>query len=291
MPDEPMPEMETPEEESGKKSPVSFGRSLASALQRRMLIGLVTIIPLACVLFVFIFSINKIHAFFKPVITKTIIERYRLSPEELVELNYPPEVKENSFFVHIAGQPRRVPKLYVGIASRILAIFLFVSALYIIGLLSGTFIVRRTLSLSESIVERIPGLKTVYRGSKQLVETVVNQQKQTLTEVILIEYPRKNVWVVGYVTGSTLLTNTGQRYLNIFIPTTPNPTSGFFVLCLEEEILYTNLTIEEAVKYVVSAGIVVPEDIKAVPYRERKSIRRHPRQLEPHSKLVENLDI
>ncbi len=136
--------------------------------------------------------------------------------------------------------------------------------IYLIGLFGGNLIGRRVLSTFERVVLRIPLVKGIYGAARQLLDAFTATSAQAFSKVVLVEYPRPGLWVVGFVTrekthgtGSNRLRDT----VPVFLPTTPNPTSGWMILVAREELLVLDMTIEEAVKLVVSGGIVGPEDL------------------------------
>ena len=233
-----------------KKKKLSISRSLLQALRRRILVGLVTVIPIALAAFVFILSINWIYNLFEPIIKPLFLDKVM----DLLGLD-----PENKSLVTRG----------LDIVALVLAVSLFISALYITGLLSSTFIVRRFIHIGESIVDRIPGIKTVYKGSKQIVESVSRPKKKSFREVVLVQYPKVDSWVIAFVTGKSRIQNTGETFINVFVPTTPNPTSGFLMLLPAQDIRATNLTVEDAVKFVMSAGIVVADNLQTVSYDQK----------------------
>ncbi|MDC1383006.1 DUF502 domain-containing protein [Candidatus Puniceispirillum sp.] len=133
----------------------------------------------------------------------------------------------------------------------------------LIGAVAAGFMGRWIIRLGESILNRMPVVRSIYGATKQILETVISTQSDAFREVVLVEYPRRNLWVIGFVTGATkgevarLVPGTN---VNVFIPTTPNPTSGFLLFCPVKDIVYLNMSVEEAVKLVVSGGIVSPPD-------------------------------
>jgi uncharacterized membrane protein len=109
----------------------------------------------------------------------------------------------------------------------------------------------------------MPVVRTIYGATKQILETVISAQSDAFREVVLVEYPRRGLWVIGFVTGSTkgeVARVVPGSNANVFIPTTPNPTSGFLLFCPVKDIIRLGMTNEEAVKLVVSGGIVSPPD-------------------------------
>ena len=129
-----------------------------------------------------------------------------------------------------------------------------------IGWLSLSFIGKRLLNLFNTILKRIPILRTIYSAILQMTETFTKKDSQK-KNVVLIEYPRKGTWAVGFATkenSGEITDKTKKKLINVFVPTTPNPTSGFLLMFPEEEVIYLDLTFEEASKFIVSAGTSNP---------------------------------
>ena len=121
----------------------------------------------------------------------------------------------------------------------------------------GRYIIR----LGEAILNRMPVVRSIYGATKQILETVISTQSDAFREVVLVEYPRRELWVIGFVTGNTkgeVAGHIAYSMVNVFVPTTPNPTSGFLLFCPREDVIFLKMTVEEAVKLVVSGGIVTP---------------------------------
>ena len=126
----------------------------------------------------------------------------------------------------------------------------------IVGGLSLSFFGRRILKLIDDLFKRIPFLRTVYSAIVQMTETF-SKKDDNKKSVVLIEYPRKGVWAVGFATKENkgeMSIKTGKNLINVFVPTTPNPTSGFLLMFPIDEVIYLNMTFEEASKFIVSAG-------------------------------------
>ncbi len=135
----------------------------------------------------------------------------------------------------------------------------------LIGFLVSNFLGRKFLRIGEKILAKIPIVKTIYQGVKQLTTGIVSDKKM-FSKVVLIQYPVRNLHQIGFVTGEDkhfVKKNHGQKMLKIFIPTTPNPTSGFFCIVPESEIQYLDLTADEAFRLIISAGSAEPEKMKA----------------------------
>jgi len=126
----------------------------------------------------------------------------------------------------------------------------------IVGGLSLSFFGRRILKLIDDLFKRIPFLRTVYSAILQMTETF-SKKDDGKRSVVLIEYPRKGVWAVGFATKENkgeMAQKIGKKLVNVFVPTTPNPTSGFLLMFPLEEVIYLNMSFEEASKFIVSAG-------------------------------------
>jgi len=126
----------------------------------------------------------------------------------------------------------------------------------IVGGLSLSFFGRRILKLIDDLFKRIPFLRTVYSAIVQMTETF-SKKDDNKKSVVLVEYPRKGVWAVGFATKENtgeMAEKTNQKLINVFVPTTPNPTSGFLLMFPIEDVIYLNMTFEEASKFIVSAG-------------------------------------
>ena len=129
-----------------------------------------------------------------------------------------------------------------------------------IGWLSLSFIGKRLLKLFEDVLKRIPILRTIYSAITQMTETFTKSEGNT-KNVVLVEYPRKGSWAVGFATKENtpgIADKTKQNLVNVFIPTTPNPTSGFLLMFPKEEVIYLDITFEQASKFIVSAGTSDP---------------------------------
>ena len=152
------------------------------------------------------------------------------------------------------------PNYYLPIDIPGLEIIISLFLITFIGWLSLTFIGKRLVNIFENILNRIPILRTIYSSAEQLIENF-SQDKKTKKSVVLVQYPRKGIWAVGFATKENtgkIKQSIGQDTINVFVPTTPNPTSGFLLMFPKEDVIYLDLTFEEASKFVVSAGSITP---------------------------------
>lgn len=132
----------------------------------------------------------------------------------------------------------------------------------LVGWFARNFMGRLLLKISDYVLHRMPVISKLYSAIKQIVETIMASQSQAFRDVVLLEYPRRGSWCVGFVTGKTegeIQGHTESETVNVFVPTTPNPTSGFLLFLPKTEVKYLDMTVEEGVKLVVSAGIITPD--------------------------------
>ena len=196
-------------------------KSLISSLRNNFIAGVVVLIPIGITLYLTLFIIN--------VSSKLI----------------PKEINPNHYL------PYNIPGLEILIAVLLITI---------IGWLSLSFIGKRLFNLFESVLNKIPIIRTIYSAVEQLIETFTKSKSDKKT-VVLIEYPRKGVYAVGFATKENtgeIKKKAGKELINVFVPTTPNPTSGFLLMFPKDEVIYLDLSFEEASKFIVSAGSFNP---------------------------------
>lgn len=158
------------------------------------------------------------------------------------------------------------PQNYVSFPLPGFGIIIGAIMIIIIGALATGFFGRSLVRLGENLVNRLPVVRSVYGATKQIMETVMASQSDAFREVVLIEYPRRGIWAIGFVTGTTrgeVQNLSSETLINVFVPTTPNPTSGFLLFFPRRDLISLDMGVEEAVKMVVSGGIVTPEDPRA----------------------------
>tara|TARA_Y100000590_G_scaffold409284_1_gene501336 strand:+ start:2134 stop:2748 length:615 start_codon:yes stop_codon:yes gene_type:complete len=192
-------------------------RSIFAKVRNNFIAGIVVLIPIGITLYLTIFLVS---------ISSKII---------------PKEINPNHYL------PYNIPGL---------EIFIALIMITFIGWLSLSFIGKRLLRVFENILKKIPILRTIYSAIGQMTDTFTSTDKDK-KNVVLVEYPRKGSWAVGFATKDNegeISDKTKQKLVNVFIPTTPNPTSGFLLMFPKEEVIYLDLTFEEASKFIVSAG-------------------------------------
>jgi len=155
-------------------------------------------------------------------------------------------------------------------------IVLFIG-LTIVGALTRIFLGRWLMRTSEKILNRMPFVRSVYSATKQIAETVLKRQSEAFRQVVLFEYPRRGSWAIGFVTGTTrgeVQNVTGDDVVNVFLPTTPNPTSGYLLFLPRRELVPLAMSVEEGIKMIISGGIVTPPDRRSDDQQSIKRIRR-----------------
>jgi uncharacterized membrane protein len=132
--------------------------------------------------------------------------------------------------------------------------------IYLTGLLAANVFGKRIIEFIEAIAERVPIFREIYRAFNQVIDSLTLSQKGAFKEVVIVEFPRAGMKTVAFVT-KKLSDKSGRELLNIYIPTAPNPTSGFFQIVPTESVIKANMSIEDAMKIVLSAGMISPEVI------------------------------
>lgn len=197
-------------------------------LKNIFLTGIAAIIPLGLTIYILVFIVGIMNKLAK-------ILPARFSPDNLL--------------------PFHVPGLDLIIA----AVFIF-----IIGLIVKSYVGNKLVALGEDIVGRIPLVSGIYRAIKKLVDAIFSEQNNSFKQVVLIEYPRKGLYSVAFVTGEArgeVQWKTEKKCINLFVPTTPNPTSGFYIMVPESDVINLDMTVDEAFRLIISGGIISPEDM------------------------------
>ncbi len=151
------------------------------------------------------------------------------------------------------------PGIQWGIA--IFSVFLTIFFLYMLGVLTANFLGRRLVHTAEAMLERVPFVKTIYRASKQILGTFAGETGQNFQRVALVPYPTKETRSIGFITGVTKDAHTGEELCMVFVPATPNPTSGFVFVLKRSDLIEVDWHVEEAIRVVISCGVLVPPTI------------------------------
>lgn len=167
-------------------------------------------------------------------------------------------------YVFIDKRVMELVDQYIGYRIPGLGLLLFVVVLYLVGMIASNVLGRRMFLVLDKITSKIPLAKITYQVGKQISDTLSLPEKQIFKKVVLVDYFKPNSWVIGFVTGEITEEESGETLLKVFIPTVPNPTSGFLVILKESQTKNPNWTVEEAMKMVISGGIIGPEVIRNI---------------------------
>jgi uncharacterized membrane protein len=207
-------------------------------LQRRIrnvfITGLLITLPIALTWFILQFLLKNFDAL-SPIFTNMLIQLGAPIPEGY-----------------------RIPFLGLGMTLLIVLI---------VGWFTTNFFGKKLFQIGETIIEKIPFVRRIYKGSKQVVSSIAEADTTTFRKVVLLEFPRRGLLAIGFVTGESrgeVQQITQDNMLNVFVPTMPNPTSGFLIFSPPEELTEVSMTIEEGIKYVVSGGLVTPPNLKVI---------------------------
>ncbi len=157
------------------------------------------------------------------------------------------------------------PDTYLPFAVPGLGLVIVLVFLVVAGWLTAGLLGRFTVRTGERIMARMPVIRSIYGTAKQLVETVLSQQSTAFRQVVLFEYPRPGIWAIGFITGDPgriIQDHVEDEVVNILLPTTPNPTSGFLLFVPRKNVQVLDMSIEEGMKMVISVGIVSPDDAR-----------------------------
>jgi uncharacterized membrane protein len=212
-----------------KSAPKRFWQSLKSDFRRLFIAGLLV---------------------FLPVWLTFLIMRFLIKMTDSALLILPPQWRpEDLFGFHIPG---------IGI---ILTVFIIL----VVGFFARNFLGRRLMNFGESLIESIPLVRNVYSGLRQFTYAILGGKDDQFQHAILLEYPRRGIWTIGFVTNSTdasiMASYVPKDSLCVFIPTTPNPTSGWFLIIPESDTIRLDMSVEEAFKILISGGVVLPENL------------------------------
>jgi uncharacterized membrane protein len=135
----------------------------------------------------------------------------------------------------------------------------------ITGVLVNNFIGRKILELWDKLLNKIPGFRSIYNALKQLSDTVLSPSGESFKKAVLVEYPRRGMWTIAFQTGNyrgEVEKKIGEEIINIYVPTTPNPTSGFFIMLPKDDVIELDMSVDEAFKLIISTGVVTPDQTK-----------------------------
>ena len=139
-----------------------------------------------------------------------------------------------------------------------LGIMLTVILIYILGVLVTNFLGKKIFNFGEKVVKKVPVVNIIYSTLKQITDTFTKESKDTFKGAIYIEYPRKGLWTMAFISGESI-SKQGVAYYHVFVPTTPNPTSGFFLLVPQADSVKTGMSVENGLKTIISGGLLAPK--------------------------------
>ncbi|MGD9294692.1 MAG: DUF502 domain-containing protein [Roseobacter sp.] len=213
-------------------------RGLFVRLRANFLTGLVVIAPVGLTIWLIWSVVGWIDGFVLPLVPM------RYQPDRMLQdlLGLDPSVQ-----INVRG----------------IGVVIFLIFTVVVGWIAKGLIGRSLISFAEGLVERTPVVRSIYSGIKQISETVFAQSERSFEKACVIEYPRKGIWAIGFISTNTKgeiaeRAHHGRPMLSIFLPTTPNPTSGFLLFVPQEDVVVLDMTVEEAAKLVISAGLVYP---------------------------------
>lgn len=205
-----------------KNNILKFIQKITTKITSQFLAGLVVILPLVISVVIIIFLLDKLDNILGP---------------------------------FVAG--------YLGIDIPGLGLVVLLAAIWFIGLIATNFIGKKIISIYESILHKIPIVNTIFGGLKQISDTIFSHNNQSFKQVIAINFPFYGVYVIGFVTGSKKLNaniRLKEKVVQVFVPTAPNPTSGFLMLVPVKNVIPLKISVEEALKIVISMGVVQPKE-------------------------------
>ena len=205
----------------------TLGEQIRKTLRKRLIAGILIILPAYITYFIVKTLFGFVGGYFSPIVRRII--------------------ETNNY---------KLPSFAVTIISLILTFI----ALYFIGLFAANIVGARIIHYFELLVNKMPLIKTVYSSSKQIIQTATLPGKSSFKRVVLVNFPSTSGKAIGFITGSTEVKG-GEKFYSVFIPTTPNPTTGFLFFFTEKDIMETTLSVEEGMKSILSGGILTPTKI------------------------------
>lgn len=218
-------------------------KKIRTKLQNLFIAGLLVLLPISITVFILTFIFKKLDNLLSPAFVKLLI---------------------------LSGLPLQEGQSIPGLG--------FVATIIIIiftGLITKNILGKKLFGLGEILVEKIPVARSIYSGAKQIIDTVSKSQLDAFNKVIMVEYPRRGLFSIGFVTCESkgeIQENIEEDVVNVFIPTTPNPTSGLLIFVPKKDVIPLSMSVEEGIKLVVSGGIVTPiKNDKSQQAKELKS--------------------
>jgi uncharacterized membrane protein len=200
---------------------------LKKKLKQIFLTGLAVTVPIGLTLYILFFLIDIMDSLLK-----------------IIPLRYHPDTLLG---IHIPG----------------LGTIVTVILIFICGLITASYVGNKIVQSGEDLLYRIPFVRNIYQAIKRFSDTMVMDRRSSFKRVVLVEFPRKGLYTIGFVTGKPkweIKGETGENLISVFLPTTPNPTSGYLIIVPEDELVEVGMSVEEALTYIISVGIVTPSE-------------------------------
>jgi uncharacterized membrane protein len=226
---------------SDQCTPWSYGsKSFRLGIKQCLLSGILILVPFTVMLLVIFWLLGWLRKFLRPLVAQLL-----------------------SAFMGLPGAGDVSP-VYLKALVFSIAVLMLLVILYLVGMIGTRVVGKRLLALAEALIKRVPVAGTLYGASKQVVDTFGANDKPGYKSVVLVEFPRPGCKSVGFLTGFVTLPG-DRRYAKVFIPTAPNPTTGYFELIVADEIEELSLSVEDTFKMILSVGLVSPEHLEISP--------------------------
>lgn len=215
-------------------------------IKQYFITGLVILLPLAVTIAIIALIVNFLTQPFMGIIS-SILQSLHLADQGFLFLSPQQVIKYTSKFV--------------------ILVLLFVITI-VLGMVTRSFFIRAAFSIGDKILHRIPVVNTVYKTSQDIIKTLFVSDKNSFKQVVMVPFPRPDVYALGLISRESpevCSQTVGSSLISVLIPTTPNPTTGFLLMYRKEELIYIDMKPEEAIKYIVSCGVVVPEYQPRIP--------------------------
>jgi uncharacterized membrane protein len=157
--------------------------------------------------------------------------------------------------------PALRPDTYLGVRIPGMGVLLTIVILFVTGVFATNILGQKLVKIGEALLNRIPVVKTIYSSVKQVSDTLFSGSGQAFRHALLVQYPRQGSWTIAFLTGvpgGEVATHLAGDYVSVYVPTTPNPTSGFFLMMPRTDVIFLDLSVDEALTYIISMGVVVP---------------------------------
>tara|TARA_Y100000814_G_scaffold291399_1_gene267717 strand:+ start:427 stop:1020 length:594 start_codon:yes stop_codon:yes gene_type:complete len=170
-----------------------------------------------------------------------------------------------NLFNFFSGPGKRIIEIFFDVEfqflTQLVGFLLTLSFLILLGLIVKNVFGKKIYNYFELLLSNIPIINRIYKTIKNVTDTLASSKEQTFTKVVMIEYPKKNLWTLAMVTSESV-DSKGNQYYNLFVPTTPNPTSGYLIICRKEDTVDAGVTVEEGLSIIISGGMLGPKDLK-----------------------------